>query len=226
MKIRQDAWSSEDDLLLAETVLRHIREGSTQLKAFDEVGDELNRTSAACGFRWNAVVRNQYNEAIKLAKKQRKEMKRRLSYSASTIQTPMESFVTMSTPISTSEPIGKAISQVNYQQPTSQGKTLNLKDVLNFIQSLATTEGSSLELRKDNEKLMKENLQLMTEKKELETKLAKLENEYRVVEEDYQSLIQIMNRARRMALLQDDEEVVQAPKFRMDKNGNLEKIAK
>ncbi|GAE94123.1 prespore specific transcriptional activator RsfA [Gracilibacillus boraciitolerans JCM 21714] len=37
-KVRQDAWSHEDDLLLAETVLRHIREGSTQLKAFDEVG--------------------------------------------------------------------------------------------------------------------------------------------------------------------------------------------
>ena len=57
VKVRQDAWSHEDDLLLAETVLRHIREGSTQLNAFEEVGDHLNRTSAACGFRWNAEVR-------------------------------------------------------------------------------------------------------------------------------------------------------------------------
>ena len=51
MKVRQDAWTDEDDLLLAETVLRHVREGSTQLNAFEEVGDQLNRTSAACGFR-------------------------------------------------------------------------------------------------------------------------------------------------------------------------------
>lgn len=43
MKTRQDAWTKEDDLLLAETVLRHIRSGSTQIKAFDEVGDALNR---------------------------------------------------------------------------------------------------------------------------------------------------------------------------------------
>ena len=75
-KVRQDAWSHEDDLLLAETVLRHIREGSTQLNAFEEVGDELNRTSAACGFRWNAEVRNKYIDAIELAKRQRKERKR------------------------------------------------------------------------------------------------------------------------------------------------------
>lgn len=216
MKIRQDAWSSEDDLLLAETVLRHIREGGTQLKAFDEVGDELNRTSAACGFRWNAVVRNQYNEAIKLAKKQRKEMKRRLSYKPTTVHT-METSMMPAMTASEVSVVG------NYQQQT---QSLNLKDVLNFIQSLASKEGSSLELRKDNEKLMKENLQLMTEKKELEAKLSKLENDHRVVEEDYQSLIQIMNRARRMALLQDEEEQIQAPKFRMDKNGNLEKIAK
>ncbi len=76
MKIRQDAWSEENDLLLAETVLRHVREGSTQLNAFEEGGDKLNRTSAACGFRWNAVVRHQYEKALQLAKKQRKQRQR------------------------------------------------------------------------------------------------------------------------------------------------------
>src|SRR5690625_7538745 len=78
VKVRQDAWSHEDDLLLAETVLRHVREGSTQLNAFDEVGDKLNRTSAACGFRWNAEVRRKYDNAVDLAKRQRKERKRAL----------------------------------------------------------------------------------------------------------------------------------------------------
>ena len=78
MKERQDAWSEENDLLLAETVLRHVREGSTQLNAFEEVGDKLNRTSAACGFRWNAVVRHDYEKALQLAKKQRKQRQRAL----------------------------------------------------------------------------------------------------------------------------------------------------
>src|SRR6476661_2506932 len=76
MKVRQDAWTDENDLLLAETVLRHVREGSTQLNAFEEVGDKLNRTSAACGFRWNAVVRHTYEKALQLAKKQRKQRQR------------------------------------------------------------------------------------------------------------------------------------------------------
>jgi len=76
VKVRQDAWTDENDLLLAETVLRHVREGSTQLNAFEEVGDKLNRTSAACGFRWNAVVRHNYEKALSLAKKQRKQRQR------------------------------------------------------------------------------------------------------------------------------------------------------
>ncbi len=216
MKIRQDAWSSEDDLLLAETVLRHIREGGTQLQAFDEVGDELNRTSAACGFRWNAVVRNRYDDAIKLAKKQRKEMKRRLSYKP--VQVSSMNTTTATVPLTQ--------ESVNHSVPNTPKREISLKDVMSFIQSLANNEGNSFELRKENEKLMRDNLQLLTEKKELEAKLSKLEKEHTVIEEDYQSLIQIMNRARRMALLQEEEEVMQAPKFKMDKNGNLEKIAK
>src|SRR5689334_1236525 len=71
--VRQDAWSSEDDLILAEVTLRHIREGSTQLAAFEEVGEKIGRTSAACGFRWNSCVRKKYEEAIGLAKTQRQK---------------------------------------------------------------------------------------------------------------------------------------------------------
>lgn len=71
--VRQDAWSSEDDLILAEVTLRHIREGSTQLAAFEEVGEKIGRTAAACGFRWNSCVRKKYEEAISLAKTQRQK---------------------------------------------------------------------------------------------------------------------------------------------------------
>ena len=72
--VRQDAWTQEEDLLLAEIELRYIREGGTQLQAFEEVGRLLSRTAAACGFRWNSYVRKQYKEEIELAKKQRKDV--------------------------------------------------------------------------------------------------------------------------------------------------------
>lgn len=70
---RQDAWTEQEDLILAETVLKHIRQGSTQLSAFKDVGLQLSRTPAACGFRWNSTIRKQYEKAIALAKQQRKQ---------------------------------------------------------------------------------------------------------------------------------------------------------
>lgn len=72
MVTRQDAWTNEEDLLLTEVVLRHIREGGTQLSAFKEVGQLLSRTSAACGFRWNSYVRKIQENHIEEAKKYRK----------------------------------------------------------------------------------------------------------------------------------------------------------
>lgn len=72
-KTRQDAWTKDEDILLAETVLRFIRNGETQLDAFKQIAEQLSRTSAACGFRWNATVRKQHVDAIKIAKETRKK---------------------------------------------------------------------------------------------------------------------------------------------------------
>lgn len=69
---RSDAWTPEDDRKLADIVLRHIRDGSTQLNAFVECANLLGRTPAACGYRWNGVVRRNYSEDIKQAKLEKK----------------------------------------------------------------------------------------------------------------------------------------------------------
>lgn len=71
-RTRQDAWSSDEDVILADTVLRYIREGKTQLEAFKDVADQLSRTSAACGFRWNATIRKHYQDVVNNAKEERK----------------------------------------------------------------------------------------------------------------------------------------------------------
>lgn len=72
-KQRQDAWTKDEDVLLAETVLRHIRNGRTQLEAFKQAAEALSRTPAACGFRWNATIRKQHIDAVDLAKNSRKQ---------------------------------------------------------------------------------------------------------------------------------------------------------
>ncbi|ASK63595.1 RsfA family transcriptional regulator [Virgibacillus phasianinus] len=71
-RTRQDAWSSDEDVILADTVLRYIREGKTQLEAFKDVANQLSRTSAACGFRWNATIRKNYQDVVNTAKEERK----------------------------------------------------------------------------------------------------------------------------------------------------------
>jgi len=210
-KVRQDAWSHEDDLLLAETVLRHIREGSTQLDAFEEVGDKLNRTGAACGFRWNAIVRKKYEKAIELAKRQRKQLKR------ANQRRPR---------VWTQAADGASQQALEMPIATATGeKTITLSDVIVFLQNLQTHDHQSDRLAKENEELKAKNKELEEKVAQLEKENEKIKKNQKTIEEDYQALIGIMDRARRMVMLQDDNEST-APKFKMDKNGNLEKLAK
>ncbi|MCM3788785.1 RsfA family transcriptional regulator [Domibacillus indicus] len=182
MKVRQDAWSEENDLLLAETVLRHVREGSTQLNAFEEVGDLLNRTSAACGFRWNAVVRTQYEKALSLAKKQRKQRSRTIE--KKTLYTP----------------------------PAEGSLAITMADVIGYLQSLDSIDA----VKAENERLRVENEQL-------QCRLNKIEQSSEIMQEDYETLMKIMNRARKFVALDDEEGA--AVTFKMEQNGNLEKVA-
>ncbi|WP_459502864.1 RsfA family transcriptional regulator [Bacillus sp. C1] len=220
MKVRQDAWTDEDDLLLAETVLRHVREGSTQLNAFEEVGDQLNRTSAACGFRWNAVVRYSYEQALQLAKRHRKDKMRAASGEQAKkrlLYTPPASPV-----ISTrEEPVTETATP--YQEQTVSKASITMQDVIYFLQTVGSSNIKVTALENENTRLKQEIKAQILRNEELEKKLEKLEQQSNTVQEDYETLMNIMNRARKLALL-DDEEPTQTS-FRMDRNGNLEKIA-
>lgn len=209
-KIRQDAWSHEDDLLLAETVLRHIREGSTQLNAFEEVGDALNRTSAACGFRWNAEVRNKYISAIDLAKRQRKERKRA---QASQLKK------------GASIPVPQQLDKMNplVIEPPEQTE-ITLDSVIHYLQSFQKDYYASNQLRNKAEEIQYENKELQEKVENLERELSITRKKLATVEEDYKTFIQIMERARKMTVL-EDQSTLKSPTFKMDKNGNLEQLA-
>ncbi|NSL50766.1 RsfA family transcriptional regulator [Calidifontibacillus erzurumensis] len=206
--IRQDAWTEDEDLLLAEVVLRHIREGSTQLAAFDEVGKKLSRTAAACGFRWNSTIRKQYKSAIELAKKQRKgEVQDRPLNEVSTGNDERKNIF---------EKENNDHNQANIQGITFEG-------VISFLSSLESTIKNVENLKLENEKLKSQINALQEEKNELLGKIDKLTENYNLIEEDYKALIEIMERARKMVVLQDEGTKF---KFQMDKNGNLERIQK
>ncbi|AKM20622.1 RsfA family transcriptional regulator [Geobacillus stearothermophilus] len=216
MKQRQDAWTEEDDLLLAETVLRHVREGSTQLNAFEEVGDRLNRTSAACGFRWNAVVRHRYEEALQLAKKQRKERQRLLAKQGGVRKRRL-----YEPPMPSLEELGE-VMQLPAVIPASPPQHVTLDQVIAFLKTFQSHERKRETLLKENERLRREIEELKQQNKELQEKVAKLEENSSTVQEDFETLVKIINRARKMVLKEEEERGLT---FRMDPNGNLEKIA-
>lgn len=287
MKTRQDAWTEENDLLLAETVLRHVREGSTQLNAFEEVGDKLDRTSAACGFRWNAVVRHNYEKALQLAKKQRKQRqrilgkdqggKKKLLYNppvpaldesltgslAAAEQPESQPTFDLSmleqddkqidaalmaevqdlmnknqeqkdysaeTALELAEiPVQETparVTQTNHPSPvrhTVPPTGLTMGHVIAYLQSLS---GSSLQVdiyKSENERLKREINSLRKQNEELQQKINRLEENTNTMQEDYETLMKIMNRARKLALFEEEERP--ATKFKMDRNGNLEKVA-
>lgn len=68
LRIRKDAWTIEADKSLTDIVLCHIRDGNTQLDAFEQASIILGRTAGACGFRWNSVLRKRHNTEIERAK--------------------------------------------------------------------------------------------------------------------------------------------------------------
>ncbi|RTE07697.1 RsfA family transcriptional regulator [Paenibacillus whitsoniae] len=213
--IRQDAWSDEDDLILAELTLRHIREGSTQLSAFEEVGERIGRTAAACGFRWNSFVRKKYEAAIQIAKAQRQK------------RTQQKKHAPVS--ISGASSIGLLESSelaVNKNEGFTE-ETLSIDAVIRFLRQWKTTYQDMNRHIKSLEKELQEKEEeldrLGRENNKLNKQVNEVETDYRVVNDDYKALIQIMDRARKMAFLVEEEEE-EKPRFKMDANGNLERV--
>ncbi|WP_050613380.1 RsfA family transcriptional regulator [Bacillus testis] len=251
MKTRQDAWTEEDDLLLAETVLRHVREGSTQLNAFEEVGDKLNRTSAACGFRWNAVVRHNYEKALQLAKKQRKQRhrllgkeqggKKKLLYSPpvpANMSEAMEGLLEQPPALNfleeepkTEQPLYSEEKQPQSTPTAPLSSSLQLEDIIAFLQSMNKQSFHNEAILAENERLKGEIRELKNElyryknmAEELQHKITTMEESSETIQEDYETIMKIMNRARKLVLL-EEEAPQHNTKFKMDRNGNLEKVA-
>ncbi|WP_068774411.1 RsfA family transcriptional regulator [Paenibacillus sp. FJAT-26967] len=211
--IRQDAWSDEDDLILAEVTLRHIREGGTQLAAFEEVGERIGRTAAACGFRWNSFVRKKYEAAIQIAKAQRQKRAQLKKHAAVSV-------FSGGTATAVLEGMDSRSREVNEE-------ALSIDAVIRFLRQWKQTYQDLMRHIKQVERALHEKEEELAkfrrENEQLNKQVNEVETDYRVVNDDYKALIQIMDRARKMAFLVEEEDDSK-PRFKMDANGNLERI--
>lgn len=211
--VRQDAWSEEDDLILAEVTLRHIREGGTQLAAFEEVGERIGRTAAACGFRWNSFVRKKYEAAIQIAKAQRQKRSQIKKHSGAQATATVAMFDLPEAAYGRTDGFSEeAVSidaVIRYLRQWKSTYSDMSRQIRSLEKELAEAKEEANTLRRENDKLNSE--------------VSEVSSDYRVVNDDYKALIQIMDRARKLALLQEEDEESKS-RFKMDANGNLERI--
>jgi prespore-specific regulator len=198
--MRQDAWTTEDDAILAEVVIKHIRDGSTQLAGFNEASRRLGRTAAACGFRWNACVRKQFRPQIEEAKEDRKQRK--------------------------SERIQAQMEGGDYDHPTAT--LMSWAQVLRFLRQEKNTaqqwatrwRAAQREAAEWKSRYECQNDEFGRLREEHES----LRRDYETMASDYRALVQIVERARKATFL-DASDVTSGCMYRIDEYGNLERVS-
>lgn len=146
-------WRSEEDQLLKETVLKTIQNGGTQLKAFAEVGKKLGRTPGACGFRWNAVLRQMDPASYQEAKRKRVYRQLRKNREAQ-----IDSFTQVT----------QVLEKIDNERNRLQSRVNKLKQML-----LARKEDYR-RLTKENEELQKQQLSLQSYREEVKERYKEL----------------------------------------------------
>ncbi len=175
---RQDAWTAEEDRLLADLVLSHIREGSTQLKAFKEAGAKLARTAAACGFRWNSYVRKAYQNEIMLAKKERKQAQR-------------------------NSPSPNEINESAASRELDDTH-LSIQDVISYLNGLQEDQEANIQ---SYSALKEENRMLRQKIEEFNVEMEEMQKEYGNLKAEYSTLLTILDKARKLAAKEEGYEV-------------------
>jgi RsfA family transcription factor len=97
--------------------------------------------------------------------------------------------------------------------------------VIHFLESLNKQAEGSSGIEEERKKSVEKIKELEKKTYYLAAENERLTKNLKAIEEDYRSLIEIMERARKMVVLQDEDRQ-QKVKFQMDKNGNLERVEK
>jgi prespore-specific regulator len=133
------------------------------LEAFAEVGKKIGRTAGACGFRWNAVLRQQDPQAYNKAKKQRVLLH---------LQNKRK-------------PRFDSLSSVIQQLKQEEKQYLQLKKSVEDLSEQVKAKNERLsELKKENQRLQEEQQQFQSFQKELQERYQEFLHLLQLVKEE------------------------------------------
>jgi RsfA family transcription factor len=120
----------------------------------------------------------------------------------------------------------KELANEETTSPSSaRSEGVTFQSVLHFLEDLHKKASATSSIEEAKERSIQKIKDLEKKSYSLATENERLSKNLKAIEEDYRSLIEIMERARKMVVLQEEDRQ-QKVKFQMDKNGNLERVEK
>lgn len=197
-------WTKEEERFLGETVVEYIASGNTIEDAIEKVSKDINRTLAACKFRWHNTIRPKFKASLEIVKEERKK------------KTSIKENLTSSVESVESIDLGSPFLQFTQNLESISQQVEQLQNELTDIKQRYIEKNQLVQM------LTEENRRIKRENEELKNELEEVDQRSLSIARDYKTMIEIINRARMMSLVPDSD----TQSFQMDLNGNLERIKK
>lgn len=185
-------WTEEEDQMIATMVLTSMEKGITLNGVFLHLSEKLGRTEKACRFRWYRELRPRYEASIELTKQQRRKKK----------PTPVKkkrfqpSFSSLDL-----DSLGTYLKEQQALYTKTFQENQQLKERIREKEELLE------EVRKRMQEKEEENQRLKSEMLVMRKRIEGLGIKEEIIE-DYQTMLEILTRARELAL---KEEIIKSP---------------
>lgn len=213
------SWSEQEDRELAQIVIQEVERGSLFKRAFQMAAEKLGRTESACAFRWHGRLSSRYKEEIEIARGKRRKRKK-----------PAEPEKTWKETTDEVEPLDLRLEKTERRMALLQ--QTSWEDLI-FLQVEKAKEN-----RRENQRmeelirqqrqtihlLQKENDRLTLENAKLKEQFKKMDQQGKTAFEDYQLLMGIIARARKLALLAEEDPEAFKQLFEMSDRESLQRF--
>ena len=210
--LKGEIWTDEDDILLAEAVLKSVRHGGTVIQACHEIEEKTDgrRTSSASKYRWFTKLVDQYKAAYDMAKKEGDKIK-----------------AVKKKKINKGERYEDIMKEVFNDENPSPVREITPDDIILLVKKFKSQEETK---GKDTDKLEKElnfekrkssDLQKKLKKKEEES--AELEEMLKIQKRNYDKLLESLQ-VLKNAGIQINIPEPEKESFKVNRDGTVEKM--